>query len=531
MTGNEPGGTPFESMSHEQMLAWLDQAQSGEVQAAAERLTAAAKEIRKIAEELKVRPQYVSWKGEGADAFRTWAADLANSTLRLGDFSEGAGKWLTQASGAIATAQASIPRDTKGAQANLDAARAAHNDPDAATVGAKARGDLAALKADQEKVRLEAAGQMRKLGQTYELSATQMNDLERPKFPPPPAEITPSSAGEQSIDLARPSASAPHKSGLSGSGSGSGIHDSGGVTGRSAVAPGAFGSNPSASRVSPVSVDHLDSRTPANEPAARVAVDSVGTAPETRQPPSGVPGAAPAPTPVSPGSPPLASSGLPPLQTRPVPVRAPSARIGPGGPAASGRLPAQPVQRPGGSVPGRGATGAGAVPGRGLPNVGAQPVGRSASGQGATTGRGMPTGSGITGGRSTAASGGGRPVGRLTGGTVVGGQTPTGRGPGGGTPLTGLRGQGAVPGSNGPGAGQGPSSPPTGITGGRLRQTGVTLARPGATVPTAPTRGGISGGVPQGNGGRRVTDASGGSRAERQRQQNNRPDESPAEER
>ena len=530
MAGNGPGGTPFESMSHEQMLTWLDQAKSGEVQAAADRLTAAAEEIRKIAGELKVRPQYVSWKGEGADAFRTWAADLANSTLRLGDFSEGAGKWLTQASGAIATAQASVPRDAKGAQANLDAARAAHNDPDSATVSTKARSELAALNADQEKVRLEAAAQMRKLGQTYELSATQMNALERPKFPPPPAEITPFGTGEQSTDLARPSTSAPRTSGLSRGGSGSGIDDSGGVTGRSAVT-GAFGSSPSASRVSPHSVDQLGPRTPVNEPAARVAADSVGAVPETHQPPDGVPGAVPAPTPVSLGTPPSASGGLPPLQNRPVPVRAPSVRISPGGPAASGRLPTQPVQGPGGSVPGRGAAGAGAVPGRGLPSAGAQPVGRSVGGQGAATGRGVPTGSGITGGRSTAASGVGRPAGRLPGGTVVGGQTPSGRGPAGGTPVTGPRGQGAVPSSNGPGPGRGSSSARDGITGGRSRQTGGTPARPGAPVPTAPTRGGISGGVPSGKGGRRATEASGGPRTERRKQERDRRDESLVEER
>lgn len=109
------GGTSFEGMSHEQMLAWLDRADAGQVQAAAGRLTAAAKAIREIAEELKVRPQWVAWKGEGANAFRTWSADLANSTLRLGNFSEDAAKWLTEASGAIAQAQASIPRETGAA--------------------------------------------------------------------------------------------------------------------------------------------------------------------------------------------------------------------------------------------------------------------------------------------------------------------------------------------------------------------------------------------------------------------------------
>ncbi|CAM5290631.1 hypothetical protein SBADM41S_06799 [Streptomyces badius] len=185
------GGTPFEDMSHEQMLAWLDQANSGTVQAAADRLIAAAKEIRSIAEDLKIRPQYVEWKGQGAQAFRTWAGDLANSTLRLGDFSEDAAKWLGQASGAIATAQASIPRDMPGAKANLAAAQSAHNDPDAAAVSAKSRSELDALTADREKVRLEAAAQMRKLGQSYQVSSTEMGKLEKAKFPPPPEAFVP----------------------------------------------------------------------------------------------------------------------------------------------------------------------------------------------------------------------------------------------------------------------------------------------------------------------------------------------------
>ncbi|MEU1487069.1 translation initiation factor IF-2, partial [Streptomyces sp. NPDC005752] len=60
-------------MTHETMLAWLDMANSGAIQGASDRLISAAKEIREIAEELKVRPQTVEWKGEGATAFRTWS--------------------------------------------------------------------------------------------------------------------------------------------------------------------------------------------------------------------------------------------------------------------------------------------------------------------------------------------------------------------------------------------------------------------------------------------------------------------------
>ncbi len=192
-----PGGNPFEDMSHERMLQWLDQANSATVQAAADRLAKAAEEIHKIAEELRIRPQWVEWKGEGANAFRTWTADLANSTLRLGDFSESSAKWLAQASSAIARAQAAIPRDTKTAESNRAAAASTPNDPDADAVTTKSTAELAALAENKEKVRREAAAEMIKLGQAYEFSAVQLNALERPKFPPPPVAIAPPESGSR----------------------------------------------------------------------------------------------------------------------------------------------------------------------------------------------------------------------------------------------------------------------------------------------------------------------------------------------
>jgi len=181
-------GTPFDSMSHETMLAWLDKANSGAIQGASDRLVSAATEIRKIAEDLKVRPQMVEWKGEGADAFRTWSADLANATLRLGDYSEGASKWLAQASDALASAQVAIPRTDASAEANLEAAQAARNDPDASAVQKKS---LETLLAAKESNRQEAAAQMRRLAQSYSFSASQMDGLEKPVFPPPPGAIVP----------------------------------------------------------------------------------------------------------------------------------------------------------------------------------------------------------------------------------------------------------------------------------------------------------------------------------------------------
>lgn len=460
------GGTSFEGMSHEQMLAWLDQANAGTVQGAADRLIAAAKEIRKIAEELKVRPQYVEWKGEGADAFRTWSGDLANSALRLGDFSEGAAKWLGEASGAIATAQASIPRDTKSAQANLDAAQAAHNDPDAAAVSSKSTSELAALAADKEKVRQEAAAQMRKLGQTYSLSATQLDGLERPKFPPPPKaiqpdpdsvwsnEVVPTGGGATDTPSSRHTVPASFSSGTprtaaEATGRGGGIsHESGslGTVERS---------RPEASEHVGVKIDGTQAlpRTPSAPPVSPVGPPSGGRADVGGSPPTGT-------------IPPM-PSGVP---------GSPARLTGPERATAGGRPSVQPRRGPEGPVS-RGVRGIGGVAEPGSSTGTARPIagGRPAVplGRGkavATPGR-APGSSGIVGGRPTSPAPGpaaARAARGLPRGTVVGGETPSTPGRGASGPKPPARagaardGQRVTPELRGTGTG-----PESGVVGGR----------------------------------------------------------------
>ncbi|MEU0597697.1 translation initiation factor IF-2 [Streptomyces sp. NPDC006393] len=525
------GGTSFESMSHEQMLAWLDQANAGEVQAAADRLTAAAKEIRKIADELKVRPQWVAWKGDGAEAFRTWADDLANSTHRLGDFSEGAGKWLSHASGAIATAQASTPRDTKSAQANLDAANAAHNDPDAAVVRTKSAGELAALQADREKVRLEAAAQMSKLGQSYDQSATQMNTLERPKFPPPPKALG-FYAPDESTDLARPQGST--SGGASGSVRGGSSPSAVGAEGAThdrllRPADRAETLSPAGTASATHHVSPGDPRPTATEPAkAHVSIDSVNAPTEVHQHPTGPSGVPP--TTARPDV-----QGLPPT-SGPVapmpggPVRMPTARGEAEKTISEGRLPTRPGQGSVGPGSGRGVTGTSPLPSRKLPASGGGPVGRSLpGGPGPTPGRGSSSGSGISGGRPTSPTASGRPMGRVPGGVFGGEHAGTG-GASRRVPATGPREQSAAQ-ITGPTAGRPGSSGRDGIVGGTPQRVGRVPARPGSPVPSAPSRGGISGGVPSEAGPRGVRDASRGSaagaRQRREKQRNDRRDEPP----
>ena len=388
MSGKETGGgTSFEDMSHEQMLAWLDQANSGTVQAAADRLVSAAEEIRKIAEELKVRPQWVEWKGEGADAFRTWADDLANSTLRLGDFSEDAAKWLGETSGAIAQAQASIPRDAGSAQANLDAARSARNDPDAAAVGAKSASELAALAAHKEEVRQQAAAQMRKLGQTYAWSATQMDALERPKFPPPPKALVPTdsrSIGHDDTET-RPGSSVTS---ASVSSTISSAHPAQGREG-SAGAPDLRQSPEVASPVhhTPVEV----------EQPTRMGVDSVATLPQSSPSPPVAASGQPGPELVHGGATPQTGVAPPVFGSRAsAPVNTPAVQ---GRAPGMGRMPSQTGQGP-------------------TPNPVRMPSGPSA----------VSSSHGIVGGRPVTPPTG-RPAGAIPRGTVVGGESSAPRGP------------------------------------------------------------------------------------------------------
>ncbi|MFI8786565.1 translation initiation factor IF-2 [Streptomyces sp. NPDC055105] len=452
---------PFDGMSHEAMLEWLDQANSGSVQAAAERLKAAAKEIHSIAEDLKVRPQWVKWKGEGAEAFRTWSGDLANATLGLGDFSQDSSKWLTRASEAIGTAQASVPRDKAGAKANLDAATAAHNDPDAAAVARKSSSELAAIAANKEKVRQEAAGEMRKLGQAYSLSSTQMDSLSRPKFPPPPKAFVPK-------DTSRNAAT--------GAGYGGETSQASSGTGVVGSAARATGDTTPASDLTPL---HRGSATPEraapsiDEPPTQMGIDSVGTLPEV------------SPTHPTTTGPVQAGPNVPgPTGTPPVVGTPPAYGGGRGlfngrgtGPNFTARGTAPQSSTGGtsrtGTPPGTNGTGRPTLPGaRGPMLPGQNATGRA--GTPGTPGR-LPTSNGVAGGRPQAATGKpttGIPRGRVIGseGTTGGRATP-GQGPGGAKPTVG----GNNGGSRGASLGRrvsGATGENGGIVGGRPQQQG-----------------------------------------------------------
>ncbi|MFJ2560793.1 MULTISPECIES: hypothetical protein [unclassified Streptomyces] len=367
------GSTSFEAMSHEQMLAWLDKANSATVQAAADRLSAAAAEIRDIAQQFQFRPQRVEWEGEGKDAFESWGASLASSTYRLAEYSDEASKWLSRTSDAIAVAQSSIPRDVTGAKANLAAANAHRNDPDAGLVAGKS---LETLEAGAEKSRLEAADEMRKLSQSYQQAQTQMTKLEVPTFQPPPGAFVPDAEGLDDSEQ--------------------GIARSGG----SGAMPGAIGAS---------SLAHSEGAVGAGGVAAqsRAAMTSppLATVPE-RATTTEIAGAETLPTTLSPSSAP---------STVPVTVGRPE-----GGTPAPGMLPPTLVGSPV-PVPGQ--------PGTGRPSAGVRaPLMPGQSGPtGGPTAR-APQERAIVGGRPVPPNSG-QPTGGIPRGTVIGGESAHGRPP------------------------------------------------------------------------------------------------------
>ncbi|WP_406058711.1 hypothetical protein OG462_17800 [Streptomyces sp. NBC_01077] len=203
--GGGGGGTDFRSMSHKQMLEWLDEASTFYVGNAAGRLKTAAAEMHRIAAQLKNRSGRVEWEGEAEKAFNEWADSVVSSTHALGDYSTDASTWMDNAAEAIATAQSATPRYTshESAKANLAAAQKYRNDPDSQTIARNAKSQMAAseelqaIEAKEKANQQAAAAEMEKLSSSYQWSSFNMTNLKPPTFPPPPGDFVPADAGDR----------------------------------------------------------------------------------------------------------------------------------------------------------------------------------------------------------------------------------------------------------------------------------------------------------------------------------------------
>ncbi|EFE77228.1 hypothetical protein SSIG_04811 [Streptomyces filamentosus NRRL 11379] len=188
--------TNFESMTHQQLVALIASASPSGASSLSTKLAQASSTITKIGEDLREYVSGLPWHGEGGDAFRSWGGQTAAATLRLGEYSKGASRWMELVAEAISEAKATMPpvSETTQAQSTLAKARAAYdvaidpanrNDPDARGLARSAQSDVAAAETRIQAARGEAALRLRKLGQTYEFTAQQVNATTPPTFPPP----------------------------------------------------------------------------------------------------------------------------------------------------------------------------------------------------------------------------------------------------------------------------------------------------------------------------------------------------------
>ncbi|MFH8710773.1 hypothetical protein [Streptomyces zaomyceticus] len=437
--GGGGGGTDFSGMSHQQMLAWLDEASSFYVGDAAQRLKTIGMQMEKIAEDLRVRMKGMDWEGEAEKAFVEWATNVANSTSALATYSKKGAVPMEDNSNAIASAQSAMPRYTSHEQAkeNLAAARKYHNDPDSQTIAGKAKSsmadseDAAAIQAKEEANRQAAAAEMRRLSSTYQWSSHRMNNEVPPTFPPPPGAFVPSDAGNI----------------------GSGER----YIGSTPQGDRSTGTDPGTPQTNTTRPPQQDNRTtpdtnivqPPNDPSrptnpvrpevrpdvpVDLGIDSVDTLPPTTT--------TPGPTTPTPGGPPpinkpdgvtppfVTTTGMPPL-----PGKAGPGSLPPTGPVTGGtRNPMATGPRGLPTGPGplggtrEGISGGKAVPNAGRPQtglprstvIGAEQGGRNATGMGRGMGGGMggPMGGGMGAGQNGIS--GGRRLAGETGGVVGG---------------------------------------------------------------------------------------------------------------
>ncbi|WP_031521665.1 WXG100 family type VII secretion target [Streptomyces sp. NRRL F-5123] len=185
----DPGQTDFETFTHEQLLAMIRHADPETIAPVGDHLGLAVERIARIGADLDRHIACVDWEGASGAAFREWGRHVARATLGLSDYAHSTAKALTHAADTLRTVKRDMPPVPAAAQkayATLQADPTVRHDPDAHARMARAHTEV-------EAARIEAADQMRKLAQSYSLSATVIETAESPEYPPVPSPFVPPS--------------------------------------------------------------------------------------------------------------------------------------------------------------------------------------------------------------------------------------------------------------------------------------------------------------------------------------------------
>ncbi|TGN72188.1 hypothetical protein E5083_30800 [Streptomyces bauhiniae] len=428
--------TNFESMTHEQLAAMLDSASPSSASHLSSKLGNAASTISQIGDDLMKYVKGLEWQGEAGDAFRDWGGQTASSTLRLGEYAQSASDFMARVTVAIGEAKAAMPDTSESTQARTDLATAhktinaakqpgARNDPDARKAAQTAQTDAAGAEHRLESARQAAIQQMRKLAQSYEYAAVQVNSVPPPTFAPPAGRAAPEEWWHSD-----------DKGYLPGSAS----YPSGERTSASA--------HTSAQRT------HSVEAPPSHRASVAPVVDAVGH-------PSSHPGSRPEPV----------SLGIDSVDTVPRPQTSPAPATGPTVPNREVSLPGLPVGVPQTFGSGRGINSA--LSPR-LPGVSRLPQVSGLVNSSGSLPR-MPREPGIMGGRPVSSAG--RSASGIPRGTVIGNENAQGRTPMGRTMSPGSPAGDAARSAGGLGQGRRLASETGGVVGGRT-QPGRAASRP-----------------------------------------------------
>ncbi|MFF8833539.1 hypothetical protein [Streptomyces sp. NPDC015131] len=221
------GKTNFEDQKLNDMLNLLDSANPADLEHASASLKRATKALNDAAKDLADAVAAPDWKGEGAEAFRSYGAQLVSYAYKLGNFANAVGAQMEVASTGLASVRNSKPpRD----------GRLVQKTPDEFELPERTQDNKEYQQAVQvEKDRQEAINQMNRLASFYSVSESTLASQEPPPLPKPLNAAVPPPAGARG---GSPVASAPSDSGENLSGAA--VAESGGSRG----AVGGEGSSP-----------------------------------------------------------------------------------------------------------------------------------------------------------------------------------------------------------------------------------------------------------------------------------------------
>ncbi|PYC82705.1 hypothetical protein C7C46_10140 [Streptomyces tateyamensis] len=186
----------FDSLTHQQLVDMVKDAQPSVLSDRGAALTKAASDLADISGQLSAHSQHLEWTGPAADSFRDWVTKVADATTQLSGYATTASTQIQAAGTALGTAKAMPPVPTEQmttVQTRTDQMKWATPDIDAQRSSVDrywvTESQAAAAKAQIDSDHQAAVSHMVSLAQAYQQSTTVLEQQTPPLFPPSPTAV------------------------------------------------------------------------------------------------------------------------------------------------------------------------------------------------------------------------------------------------------------------------------------------------------------------------------------------------------